>query len=250
MAPSLPDWPAEDRRAFLRALVVGAAAFSGAPLLLRGLLRTGHELDRDEAEILADPAVLAYYQAVLEATPRLTEGPFFPNDDMPTDRDNDLLVVGDAATPALGPVVHLQGRVLTKSGEPVKDATVHIWQVDSTGAYIHRGSVGHAKRDRNFQGYGAFETGRDGAYKFRTLRPVRYPGRTPHIHLAVDRKGQSRFSTQVIDASDPQTARDGVLLSIRDPAKRSLVLREFSPAAGKAEAVVEFDVVLDDAVLA
>jgi protocatechuate 3,4-dioxygenase beta subunit len=229
---------------------VGAAAISGSAALVRGLGRSAEELDRDAEEIVQDPAVLAYYLAKLEPTPPLTEGPFFPYDDMPSDRDNDLIVVGASTTPALGAVVHLAGRVLRPDGEPVRNATVQIWQTDSAGAYIHHGSAGHAGRDRNFQGYGAFETGKDGRYKFRTIRPVRYPGRTPHIHVAVDRKAQERFTTQVIDSSDPQSPRDSVLNSIRDPEKRKLVLRDFAPMEGKVESYVEFDVVLDDALRA
>lgn len=238
----------EDRRAFLRNLLVGAAVVSGSASLLRGLLRTDAELDRDAGEVLQDPAVLAYYLSKLEPTPSLTEGPFFPYRDMPSDRDNDLVVVGAGATPALGAIVHLAGRVLRTDGEPLANATVHIWQTDTTGAYIHSGSQGHEKRDRNFQGYGAFETDADGRYKFRTVRPVRYPGRTPHIHLAVDRKGHERFTTQIIDSSDPMTPRDGVLNSIRDPELRKLVLRDYSPAKDSVESHVEFDVVLIDAI--
>lgn len=245
-----PTPRATDRREFLRSLIWGAAAFGGSAALARGLLRTPEELDRDAQEVMEDPAVLAYYLAKLEPTPALTEGPFFPYDDMPTDQDNDLIVIGASTTPALGAAVHLAGRVLRPDGEPVRGATVHLWQTDSTGAYIHRGSAGHAGRDKNFQGYGAFETDKDGRYKFRTIRPVRYPGRTPHVHLAVDRKGQERFTTQVIDSSDPQTPRDSVLNSIRDPEKRKLVLRGFAPPPGKVESHVEFDVVLDDALRA
>ena len=66
----------------------------------------------------------------LAVTPRLTEGPFYP-DKLPLDTDNDLIIVNEAITPALGEVTHLTGRILSRAGEPVRNAFVEIWQVDS-----------------------------------------------------------------------------------------------------------------------
>src|SRR5437016_2336690 len=77
----------------------------------------------------------------LARTPRLTEGPFYP-DKLPLDTDNDLLIVNNTITPAVGEVTHLTGRVLSPSGEPVRSAVVEIWQVDNGGVYLHTADSG------------------------------------------------------------------------------------------------------------
>src|SRR5271157_6024980 len=87
----------------------------------------------------------------LARTPRLTEGPFYP-DRLPLDTDNDLVIVNNSITPAVGEITHLTGKVLDTSGSPVKDAVVEIWQVDNKGVYIHSADSGRRQRDTNFQG--------------------------------------------------------------------------------------------------
>ncbi len=178
-------------------------------------------------------------------TPRLTEGPFFP-DRLPLDTDNDLLVIGDALTPAVGEVTHLGGRVLDARGEPVRDALVEIWQVDAHGAYLHSRSDNADQRDANFQGYGRFLTGSAGEYRFRTIKPVAYPGRTPHIHVKVSVRDKEELTTQIHVKGDPRNARDGVLRGIRDPKLRELVMADFVPLKDSkvGELSARFDVVL------
>src|SRR6476661_2856281 len=99
------------------------------------------------------------FAEVLSSTPALTEGPFYP-DKIPLDKDNDLIIIGDHTTPAVGEITHLTGRVLSPSGEPMKDATVEIWQCDANAVYLNsRDSVRNAsRRDANFQGFGTFTT--------------------------------------------------------------------------------------------
>jgi len=181
----------------------------------------------------------------LVRTPRQTEGPFYP-DRMPLDTDNDLLVVNDALTPAVGIVTHLGGRILDGRGMPVKNAVVEIWQVDSNGAYLHSGSDNRDRRDANFQGFGRFETGSTGEYRFRTIKPVAYPGRTPHIHFAVRLKGQDKFTTQCYVKGEPRNERDGVLAGIRDARARESVIVPFAPVGGSqpGELAARFDIVL------
>src|SRR5262245_57474801 len=72
----------------------------------------------------------------LSRTPPLTEGPFYP-DRLPLDTDNDLIIVSNSLTPAVGEITHLTGRVMDKRGDPVRDAVVEIWQVDHQGVYLH-----------------------------------------------------------------------------------------------------------------
>jgi protocatechuate 3,4-dioxygenase beta subunit len=181
----------------------------------------------------------------LVLTPRQTEGPFYP-DRLPLDTDNDLIVIGDALTPAVGTIAHLRGRILDARGEPIRGAVVEIWQVDNNGAYIHSGSANRERRDPHFQGFGRFETGSNGEYYFRTITPVSYPGRTPHIHVAVKVKGREKFTTQCYVKGHPQNERDGILRSIRDPRVRESVIADFAPIAESraGEVAARFDVVL------
>ncbi|WP_439860072.1 intradiol ring-cleavage dioxygenase [Pseudomonas sp. MBLB4136] len=178
-------------------------------------------------------------------TPAQTLGPFYP-DPLPLDRDNDLLIVGDNLTPASGTVVHLHGRIRDARGRPLADALVEIWQVDAHGIYLHSQGGDRARRDGNFQGYGRFLTGSDGRYRFRTIRPVAYPGRTPHIHFAVTLPGQPRFATQCYIRGERLNARDGILNSIGDPRLRELLIVPFVPVAGSVarEQVARFNIVL------
>jgi len=178
-------------------------------------------------------------------TPRQTEGPFYP-DRLPLDRDNDLIVVSGGLTPAVGQVTHLSGRILDARGGPIRGAVIEIWQVDNNGAYLHTQDPHAGRRDRNFQGYGRFETGSTGEYRFRTIKPVAYPGRTPHIHVKVSRGGEELLTTQCYVRGEPQNARDGVLRGIRDPAARESVIVSFDPVSGSkiGELAARFDVVL------
>src|ERR1700704_4816084 len=124
------------------------------------------------------------FAAGLIATPAQTEGPFYPTA-FPADMDNDLVQVRGQAAQAMGTVLHLEGRVLDPNGRPVDGALVEIWQCDAQGVYDHPRQPGRERRDMAFQGYGRMIVTADGRYTFRTLKPVAYPGRTPHIHFKV-----------------------------------------------------------------
>jgi len=177
-------------------------------------------------------AVPGLYAQELALTPRQTEGPFYP-DKLPLDTDNDLVVVNDRVTPAIGEITWLSGRLLTAAGSPIRNATIEIWQCDVTGVYLHSRTGGEkAKRDTNFQCFGRFVTGSTGEYVFRTIKPVPYPGRTPHIHLAVKRRGQKELVSQCYIKGHPGNERDGIWRRISDPRQRENVTLDFSPLAG------------------
>jgi protocatechuate 3,4-dioxygenase, beta subunit len=181
----------------------------------------------------------------LVRTPRQTEGPFYPNK-LPLDTDNDLLIVNDQITPAVGKVTHLSGRVLDTKGSPVRNALVEIWQCDAKGVYLHtRDSAGKA-RDTNFQGFGRFLTGSSGEYYFRTIKPVPYSGRTPHIHFKVKKAGKELLTTQCYVKGEPGNARDFIYLSLRDPKARTAVTVDFAPLKESriGELGARFDIVL------
>ena len=104
------------------------------------------------ATMFATPGLFAEQLAL---TPEQTEGPFYP-DKLPLDTDNDLLVINDKLTPAVGVVSYVSGRILDAQGNPVRNAVVEIWQADNQGAYLHSRSDNGSKRDGNFQGFGRF----------------------------------------------------------------------------------------------
>lgn len=186
----------------------------------------------------------AFAEALLQ-TPAQTEGPFYP-DKLPLDTDNDLIILNDNLTPAVGEITWLHGRILGPDGQPLRNATVEIWQCDSAGAYIHSRTSNNEKRDKNFQGFGRFLTGSSGEYQFRTIKPVAYPGRTPHIHMSVNFKGKDKFTTQCYIKGDARNERDGVFNSVRDAKLRDLMAASFEPLAGSkaGELTAKFDVVL------
>ncbi len=192
--------------------------------------------------LLLTPGLMA---EELTKTPRLTEGPFYP-DKLPLDTDNDLIVVNSGTTGAVGEITHLSGRVLSTAGEPVRNAFVEIWQVDNQGAYLHSGTNNADKRDKNFQGYGRFLTDSEGRYYFRTIKPVPYPGRCPHIHFAVSRNGQRVLTTQLLIKGHPQNDRDGVTREVSDPKLRELIMADFAPIKDSklGELAARFDLVL------
>src|SRR5262249_26889258 len=113
----------------------------------------------------------------LVQTPEQTEGPYYPTT-LPLDTDNDLLIINNSITPAVGQITYISGRVLSATGDPVRNAQVEIWHADRNGAYIHPASMGYANRDQNFQGFGRFLTSSTGEYLFRTIKPGLYTGRT------------------------------------------------------------------------
>jgi protocatechuate 3,4-dioxygenase beta subunit len=190
-------------------------------------------------------AVPGAFAEELVRTPAQTEGPFYP-DKLPLDTDNDLLVINDAITPAVGTITHLTGRILDGKGNPLRGAVVEIWQCDNSGAYLHSGSSNRERRDANFQGFGRFTTASSGEYYFRTIKPVPYPGRTPHIHFQVRQGDRELLTTQCYVKGEPGNDRDGIYRSIRDPKARDAITVAFEPIKGSkiGELAARFDIVL------
>jgi len=154
--------------------------------------------------------------------------------------------VNDSITPAVGEITHLGGRILDAKGDPVRNALVEIWQCDSNGAYLHSKDSQHSKYNPNFQGFGRFLTGSTGEYYFRTIKPVKYPGRTPHIHFKIRRSGKELLTTQCYIKDDPNNKKDGIYMGIRDPKARESVTIAFNPLkeSRAGELAAKFDVVL------
>lgn len=185
---------------------------------------------------------------LLSLTPKATEGPFYP-DKLPLDTDNDLLILNNSLTEAVGEVSHLSGRVLTQNGSPLANATVEIWQVDSQGIYLHSKEPKVKNIDTNFQSYGRFLTNNNGEYYFRTIKPVKYKTgifRTPHIHFKVSRKGKHILTTQMYIKGEALNLKDRIYNSIKDPKAKENVTREFKPfeTAGLKQLQVNFDIIV------
>jgi len=183
----------------------------------------------------------------LTRTPAQTEGPFYPNK-LPLDTDNDLLIINDGITPGVGEITHLTGKILDEKGNPVRNALVEIWQCDAKGVYLHTGDSAQKqdKLDKNFQGFGRFLTGSTGEYYFRTIKPVPYSIRTPHIHVKVKKAGKELLCTQMYIKGHPGNEKDGIWKSVRDVKSRDAITIDFKPIKESkiGELSAKFDVVL------
>jgi len=180
------------------------------------------------------------------STPRQTEGPFYPLR-LPADQDNDLVAVKGARGPAAGEVTHLSGRVLDGNGMPLGGVRVEIWQCDANGRYRHPGDRSGGDADPNFQGFGHFVTGPEGGYSFRTIKPVPYSGRTPHIHFKLRSSNFPEFVTQMYVAGHSGNDGDGVLMNIPQGPRRSSLMANFLPIkapGGAMEFKAQFEIVL------
>jgi protocatechuate 3,4-dioxygenase, beta subunit len=167
--------------------------------------------------------------AALTPTPSQPEGPFYPKT-LPVDRDSDLTLIAGRTAKALGTPLYVTGRVLARDGRPVADAAIELWQCDVYGRYHHAGDDG-VPRDDNFQGYGVATTDAQGRYAFKTIRPVPYAGRPPHLHIRVRSPGGSPLTTQVYIAGDA-VDRD-VVLSRSPTGTLARLTMPLTPAAGR-----------------
>ena len=183
--------------------------------------------------LTANPAV-----AALTPTPRQSTGPFYPAR-LPLDHDNDLVSVQGRPAPARGIVTHLFGRVVGTDGRPIPDAVVEIWQCDALGRYHHPRDGGGA--DPNFQGFGRMRADADGAWRFRTIKPVPYPGRTPHIHVQVIPPGGRPFASQLYVAGEGRNAGDFLYRRLSKAERETVTLpflaaNDLEPGALRADA--------------
>ncbi|MGH6899741.1 MAG: intradiol ring-cleavage dioxygenase [Geminicoccaceae bacterium] len=180
------------------------------------------------ATALAGLGALPAGAATLLPTPPQSAGPFYPLT-LPLDADNDLVEIAGRPERAAGTILHLGGRVLDPDGRPARGARIEIWQCDALGVYHHpRDPRGPA--DPNFQGFGTTAVTGDGGYRFRTIAPVPYPGRTPHIHFRITGPAFEPLITQMYVAGHPLNAEDGSYRRLGERA--SLVTVRLEPAPG------------------
>jgi protocatechuate 3,4-dioxygenase, beta subunit len=212
----------QNRRWFMQAMALGGAAYTTPGL----------------------------FAEILKETVKLGDGPFYP-DKMPLDTDNDLVLINESSSPSIGEITHLTGRLFSKSGEPIRNGFIEIWQTDVNGSYIHTKGRNQGKFDQQFQGYGRFLTDSNGRYYFRTIKPVQYTlngtFRCPHIHVAVSKSGRRIMSTQFLINGHEANERDGLVKRVKER-KQALetILVDFKPLPGSKlnEWTANFDVVL------
>ena len=191
------------------------------------------------ALLLAAPALLMPRAALaaLAPTPGSTEGPFYPMR-IPTDDDADLVRVEGAVREAGGEILHLSGRVLNVDARPVAGARVEIWQCDANGVYLHPRDRRGASRDAGFQGFGHAQTNPLGRFAFRTIVPVPYPGRTPHIHVKVLTGGHELLTTQLFRAGYPRNPSDFLFRRLA-PDEQDRVSMAITPRPGSPRPAFE-----------
>lgn len=208
------------RRAFLGSLAIGTTAFT-----VRGA-----------------------FADALTRTPTTNEGPFYPTK-LPLDTDNDLLIINEKITPAVGEVTHLSGRLLDAKGNPLRNAMIEIWQCDRDGTYLKQSTRDGDRFDTNFQGYGRFLTSSTGEYYFRTIKPVPYRGRpAAHIHARVWKGEKKLLTTECFIKGFASNERDGQFKKIRarDPKGHETLCLDFTPIEGSkvGELAARWDIVL------
>lgn len=175
--------------------------------------------------------------ANLAKTAKATEGPFYPEPSMRSaDIDNDLVKIEQSVNKAGGEIVYLTGMVTDTSNEPLSNLRVEIWQCDVNGRYLHTGDNNRAERDTGFQGFGHTYTDQSGRYEFKTIKPVSYPGRTPHIHVKVFRD-ESVLTTQFYIKEHNDNAKD-VLFNRLTAEQQKSVEMDFIVVNGKNTASV------------
>lgn len=174
-----------------------------------------------------------------ELTQSATEGPFYPTPTMRrADVDNDLVKVIGSVQEAGGEVFMLKGRVLDTDGAPLEGRRIEIWQCDMNGKYLHAGDRQNIALDPAFQGFGHYITGPDGSYEFRTIKPVTYPGRTPHIHVKVFDGDREVLTSQFYIDGHTGNGRDRIFRRLSDSDAKAVSMA-FERLDGVEQAVVD-----------
>ena len=176
-------------------------------LLNTAMLAAGWELSSADAVLTQELALTPSCHDGDEPTVRQTEGPFFKPK---SPERSDLREPG-----AAGRRFELSGFVLTRSCRPLREAVVDLWHADERGEYDNIG----------FRYRGHVVTGPDGAFRFRTIVPTLYPGRTRHYHVKVQAPSIRLLTTQLYFPNEPANARDGLF-------QRELLMRIADAADG------------------
>ena len=194
------------------------------------------------ALVISAPSLLVPTEvlAAVVPTPGAAEGPFYPVR-IPSDDDADLVSVEGAVREAGGDILHLAGRVLDANARPIAGARIEIWQCDANGVYMHPGDRRSDSRDAGFQGFGHAKSDTAGRFAFRTIVPVPYPGRTPHIHVKVVGGGSDLLTTQLYRLGHPQNPSDFLFRRLV-PSEQRRVSMAIRPRAASPRPTFETDI--------
>ena len=174
-----------------------------------------------------DPAA-----GLLEPTPRLAEGPYYPSEaDRPSDQDSDLLLLTGSPVIASGEPLQIDGRLFDLNGDPVAGATIELWQTDAQGIYMNPDDPRVDARDSYFQSYGQSVSDDDGVWSFRTIVPARYEDRPRHLHVKVRLDGAELLTTQIYFAGDAELSTDSLTAALGD----ALIAVTVAPEPGMDE---------------
>ena len=186
-----------------------------------------------------------YLAEALTISPSVTQGPYYPlANNIPLDKDNDLVQLNDSLTAAAGTITYVSGRVLDKNGNPIRGALIELWHADYQGEYLYSANTTrNARMDSNFAGFGQYLTGSDGAYRFRTIKAGLYQGRVRHDHWGLTVPGQlNRITSQTFwnetaialngSVWATQNSNDNVYSTINDPVQQASVLLDYTPVSG------------------
>jgi protocatechuate 3,4-dioxygenase beta subunit len=193
-----------------------------------------------------------YLAEALTLSPIVTQGPYYPlAQNIPLDKDNDLVQLNDNLTSAAGIVTYISGRVLDSSGNPVRGALIELWHADREGDYVYSNSATrNAAGDANFAGFGQYLTGADWRYLFRTIRAGLYVGRTRHYHWGVTLPGRTTRSTTQTGWNETtydlngnlwatQNSNDNVFSTVSNAEQRASMLLNFSAVPGTSTGEVQ-----------
>jgi protocatechuate 3,4-dioxygenase beta subunit len=99
-----------------------------------------------------------------------------------------------------GHVITLEGRVLSRACRPVAHALLDLWHADQNGLYDEDG----------FRYRGHMFSDAQGRYRFRTIEPAVYPGRTRHFHIKVQAPERLVLTTQLFFPGEPRNQVDAL----------------------------------------
>jgi protocatechuate 3,4-dioxygenase beta subunit len=200
-------------------------ATTASPSTRRGLLKA--------LSAIAGSSLIGGEALAQTVSPRAVEGPFYPTSSMRmADVDNDLVRVIGLVQDAGGEVITLRGRITNRDGKARAGHRIEIWQCDLNGKYLHPSDNRNVPYDQGFQGFGHDITDADGNYSFRTIKPGRYPGRTPHIHVKVFEGDRELITTQFYVAGEPENLQDSLFRRMSSNEAESVSMRYVETADG------------------
>lgn len=182
----------------------------------------------------------------LAQTPPQTSGPFYPVPEIAKQphSDADLTRRATEGPLAEGELIEVRGTVVGIDGRPLSGAVVELWQACHSGRYQHQADSNQAPLDPNFQYWARLVCDSQGAYRFQSIIPGKYPGRTPHIHLRVLAEGFPELVTQMyFQQFGESNQKDGIYSRLSMQQKESVTV-SFAKQEGAGSMQGDFRMVL------